>query len=56
MAWINPVSCVGLSNYIPAHNFETVVISAATSQLSKMLIRFIKKQYPSVNIIGFSRS
>ena len=56
MSWINPVSCIGLADYIDQYNFETVILSAATSQLGRMLIRYIKKKHPKVRIIGFSRT
>lgn len=55
MSWVNPVSCIGLANYIDQYNFETVILSAITSQLGRMMIRFIKKKHPNVRIIGFSR-
>ena len=56
MSWINPVSCIGLANFIDQYNFETVILSAATSQLSRMIIRYVKKRHPKVRIIGFSRT
>lgn len=56
MSWINPISCIGLTSYIRKLNYETVVLSAATSQLSKMLIKYIKKKHNNTKIIGFSRS
>lgn len=56
MSWINPVSCIGLAQSIDQYNFETVILSAASSQLCKMLIRYIKKKHPMCKIIGFSRS
>lgn len=56
MSWINPISCIGLASYIKKCNYETVILSAASSQLSKMLIKYIKKNYPKTKIIGFSRS
>lgn len=56
MSWINPISCIGLASYATKYNYETVILSAATSQLSKMLVKYIKKKTPSTKIIGFSRS
>lgn len=56
MSWINPVSCIGMANLIDQYNFETVILSAATSQLGRMLTRFIKKKHPKVRVIGFSRT
>ena len=56
MSWINPVSCIGLANFIDQYNFETVILSAATSQLGRMVIRFIKQKHPKVRIVGFSRT
>ena len=56
MSWINPVSCIGLANFIDLYNFETVIMSAATSQIGRMMIRLIKKKHPTVRVIGFSRT
>lgn len=56
MSWINPISCIGLASYINKYNYETVLLSAATSQLSKILIRYIKKKNKNTKIIGFSRT
>jgi len=56
MSFINPFSCVGLCNIIKKEKPENVLISAAASQIGKMMISKLHKDFPSLNIVALNRS
>lgn len=58
MACINPLSVIGLAQTVIDHAATNVVLSAAASNLNKMLIRYLRRQKKTENvqIYGLSRS
>ena len=58
MSVINPLSCIGMLNITKKENVKTILISAAASSLSKMMVRTIKqsRNFDVKNVIGMTRS
>ena len=56
MCSINPLSILGMADLVDLELANTVVISAATSNTSKMLVSYILKKHPQKSIYGISRS
>ena len=56
MAWINPFSCLGLLEEIKKSESENILLSAAASQLCRMLIKGARKFLPDTKIYGMTRS
>ena len=53
---INPLSVLGMADIVRNSKANTVVLSAAVSNTSKMLMRLLKKEGMVKNVIGISRS
>ena len=53
---INPLSVLGMLNLIEEAGVKTILLSAATSNTSKMLTKLIKKTKPDSKVLGMSRS
>lgn len=56
MALINPLSCIGMCKIADEKKPENVLISAAASQIGKMIISNLRRKYPNLNIYGLNRS
>ncbi len=56
MCSINPLSVMGMADIVRNSKANTVVLSAAVSNTSKMLMRLLKKEGMVKNVIGISRS
>lgn len=56
MTVVNPLSALGLVDMAEVEKVETVVLSAAASNTSKMLARIIRQKKPNASIFGLSRS
>ena len=56
MTIVNPLSVLGMVDITEKENVETVVLSAAASNTSKMLAKLIRQNKPQAQIIGMSRS
>lgn len=55
-SWINPFSCIGLTEAIDEHRPQTILISGVTSQISSMIIRLIVHKWPNLRIVGIARN
>ena len=55
MTWINPFSCIGHFDIIEKEQPNQVLLSAAASQLNKIMINYIKKKNPTVRVFGITR-
>lgn len=53
---INPLSVLGLSSIVQEQKASQVVLSAASSNVSKMVVRLLARKWPSILIYGLSRS
>lgn len=53
---INPLSVMGMCDLVEKQNVKTIVLSAATSNVNKMIIRYITKKFPEKHLYGLSRS
>lgn len=56
MCFVNPFSVLGMVDLIEQSQAKTVVLSAATSNTSKMLMRCLKKHQRDIKVFGMSRS
>ena len=56
MAMVNPISVLALTEVVRSEKAQTVVVSAATSNTSKMIMKFLKKHHPAISVLGMSRS
>lgn len=56
MCMVNPLSVLGMVNLIKKAGVKTVLLSAATSNTSKMIAKLVKKNHPDFQVLGMSRS
>ena len=56
MTIVNPLSVLGMVDITERENVQTVVLSAAASNTSRMLMKLIKKNKPDSKVFGMSRS
>jgi hypothetical protein len=56
MAFINPLSCIGICQIVEKEKPENVLISAAASQIGIMITSNLRNKYPSLKIYGLNRS
>ena len=56
MTMVNPLSVLGMVDLAEKEKIEAVVLSAATSNTSKMLMRILKDKNKNVRVFGMSRS
>lgn len=56
MAFVNPISCIGMCNIVKHQQPQNVLISAAASQIGKMMVSSLRKKYPILPIYGLNRS
>ena len=56
MFCINPLSVIGLCQIALSRNSKSIILSAATSNVSKMLVSYIKLISRDIKIYGISRS
>ena len=56
MTIVNPLSVLGMVEIAERENAQTIVLSAAASNTSKMLMKLIKKNNPSSKVYGMSRN
>lgn len=56
MCFVNPFSVLGMVDLIEQEQAQTVVLSAATSNTSQMLMRCLKKHQKDIKVFGMSRS
>ena len=56
MFWINPLSVIGLCNIITERKSNQIVLSAASSNVNKMIVQYLRKKHMNKSIYGLSRS
>lgn len=56
MFWINPLSVIGLCDIIAERKSNQVALSAAASNVNKMIVQYLSKKYLNKSIYGLSRS
>jgi NADPH:quinone reductase-like Zn-dependent oxidoreductase len=56
MLSINPLSCIGLCEIVDHVQPQNVLISAAASQLGRMLVRTLRNKHPTLQIYGLTRN
>ena len=53
---INPLSVIGLCQIALSRNSKSIILSAAPSNVSKMLVSYLKLISREIKIYGISRS
>lgn len=56
MFCINPLSVIGLCDIVAERKSNQVVVSAASSNVNKMIVQYLRKKYLNKSIYGLSRS
>lgn len=56
MCFVNPFSVLGMVGIIEQEKVKSVVLSAATSNTSQMIMKYLKRFRKDINVIGMSRS
>jgi hypothetical protein len=56
MCFVNPFSVLGMVGIIEQEKVKSVVLSAATSNTSQMIMKCLKRSRKDINVIGMSRS
>lgn len=56
MCCVNPLSVLGMVDIIEQEKAENVVLSAASSNTSKMIMRCLAKYHKGIKVFGISRS
>lgn len=56
MAFVNPMACIGLCDIVAQRKPQNVLISAAASQIGRMLVSYLRRKYPEMKIYGLNRS
>jgi NADPH:quinone reductase-like Zn-dependent oxidoreductase len=53
---INPLSVMGLCDIVTERNASTILLSAAASNVNKMIAQYLTKKHMNKTILGMSRS
>lgn len=56
MYCINPLSVIGLCQIALSNNSKSIIISAANSNVSKMIVPYLKLIRKDIKVYGISRS
>lgn len=56
MVFVNPLSCIGLCQIVEREKPENVLISAAASQIGRMIIASLRNKDRNIKIYGINRS
>ena len=56
MFCINPLSVIGLCQIALSRNSKSIILSAATSNVSKMIVSYLKLIRKDIKIYGICRS
>lgn len=56
MAFVNPMACIGLCSIVIRQNPQNVLISAAASQIGRMMISYLRRRFPEMKIYALNRS